>query len=345
MSYNQPPPDPYGQQPQGGGYGQPQQGGGYGQPQPPQQGGYGQPQPPQQGGYGQPQPGYGQQQPQPGYGYPQQAPPAQAPYGQAPQQPAYGQQPPYGQPPQQPGYGGYPQQRPQGGGSGKRTGVIIGVVVALVAVGAGVFLLTKGDGGSGSALKDDGKKYKLITPDTVAADYKKSDDAMSGSDDGFDDSDVAKMKALGVTGPTKVTAGYMKGSQLTGSLLQFSGVYGTVKDPQKVVDGMFTELRAQASQDKSSDGSKTELIGGAQTVHPAGADDAVMECQQAKSTDGSSGKSFPTTICLWADYSTVGYVLPVDLASIVAGGGKATSVADAADLTAKVRKDVRVPLS
>lgn len=336
MSYNQPPPNPYGQQPQGGGYGQPQQppqGGGYGQPQPQQ--------PPQQGGYGQPQPGYGQQQP--GYGYPQQAPPAQAPYGQVPpQQPAYGQQPPYGQPPQQPGYG-YPQQPPQGGG--KRTGLIIGVVVALVAVGAGVFFITKGSGGNGSALKDDGKKYKLITPDTVATDYKKNDDAASGSDDGFDDSDVAKMKALGVTDPTKVTAGYMKGSQLTGSMLQFSGVYGTVKDPQKVVDGMFAELRQQATQDKSSDGSKTELIGGAQTVHPAGAEDAVMECQQAKSTDGSSGKSFTTTICLWADYSTVGYVLPVDLAQIISGGGKSTSVADAADLTAKVRKDVRVPLS
>jgi hypothetical protein len=345
MSYNQPPPNPYGQQPQGGGYGQPQQGG-YGQPQ--QGGGYGQPQqPPQGGGYGQPQPqqgGYGQPPQQPGYGYPQQAPPAQAPYGQVPQQqPAYGQQPPYGQPPQQPGYG-YPQQPPQGGG-GKRTGVIIGVVVALVAVGAGIFFVTKGSGDGGSALKDDGKKYKLITPDTVATDYKKNDDAAGGSDDGFDDNDVAKMKSLGVTGPTKVTAGYMKGSELTGSLLQFSGVYGTVKDPQKVVDGMFADLRQQASKDDSGDGSKTELIGDAQTVHPAGAEDAVMKCQQAKSTDGSSHKSFTTTICLWADYSTVGYVLPVDLASIVSGGGTATSVSDAADLTAKVRKDVRVPLS
>ena len=319
MSYNQPPPNPYGQQPQGGGYGQPQPGG------------YGQPQPPQQGGYGQPQPGYGypQQAPQPGYG---QVPPQQ-PYGQPQQQ--YGQQPGYG----------YPQQPapPQGGG-GKRTGIVIGVVVALVAVGAGVFFATRSSGGSGSALKDDGKKYKLITPATVADSYKKSPD--SSSSDGFDDSDIDKMKALGVTNAQNVSAGYTSGSELTGKLLEFSGVYGTVKDPKKVVDGMFADARAKAKTDKpDSDGSKQELVGDTQTVHPAGAEDAVMECQQVKFTEGTSGKSITTSICMWADYSTVGYVVPIDAAAMMTGTGGSTSVSDVADLTAKVRKDVRVPLS
>lgn len=325
MSYNQPPPNPYGQQPQGGGYGQPQQGG-YGQPQP------------QQGGYGQPQP-------QPGYGYPQQ--PQQGGYGQPPQQPqqpGYGQVPPqnpYGQQP--PGYG-YPQQAPPQGGGGKKTGLIIGAVVALVAVGVGVFFATKGGSGGGSALKDDGKKYKLITPDTVAGSYKKSPD--SSSSDGFDDSDIQKMKALGVTNAQNVSAGYTSGSELSGKLLEFSGVYGTVKDPKAVVDGMFADARAKSKTDKpDSDGSKQELVGDTQTVHPAGADDAVMECQQVKFTDGSSGKSITTSICMWADYSTVGYVVPIDAAAMMTGSGGSTSVSAAADLTAQVRKDVRVPLS
>ncbi|MCL2552683.1 MAG: hypothetical protein FWE75_11140 [Actinomycetia bacterium] len=323
MSYNQPPPNPYGQQPQGGGYGQPQPGG-YGQPQP------------QPGGYG---------QQQPGYGYPQQPPQQQPGYGgQVPPQQGYGGQvpPPYGQ--QQPGYG-YPQGAPPQGG-GKKTGLIIGAVVALVAIGVGVFFVTKGSGGGGSALKDDGKKYKLITPDTVADSYKKSDSA-AGSSDGFDDSDIERMKGLGVTDAQKVSAGYMKGSsELTGKLLEFSGVYGTVKDPKKVVDAMFADARAKAQSSKpDSDGSKEELVGGTQTVHPAGADDAVMECQQVKFTQGSSNKSLTTTVCMWADYSTVGYVIPIDAAAMVTGVGGDTSVSDAADLTAKVRKDVRVPLS
>ncbi|WP_225844602.1 hypothetical protein [Streptomyces sp. HPF1205] len=331
MSYNQPPPNPYGQQPQGGGYGQPQQ------PPPP---GYGQQQP----GYGQPQPGYGAQQGQPGYGYPQQAPPQQPPaYGQVPPQqpPAYGQVPPQQQQP----YGGYPQGPvpPQGGGSGKRTGIIVGAVVALVAIGAGVFFVTKGSGGDSGSLKNDGKKYKLITPATVAGTYKKSAD--SSSSDGFDDDDLAKMKSLGVTEPTKVTASYISGSELTGKYLEFSGVYGTIKDPGKVVDGMFADAKTKSSQQSGSDGNKEELIGSPQTVHPAGADDAIMKCQQVKSTQTSSGKSITTTICMWADYSTVGYVIPIDATVAMTGSGNGTSISDAADITAKVLKDVRVPLT
>jgi hypothetical protein len=317
MSYNEPPPNPYGQQPPQGGYGQ--------QPQ----GGYGQPQPPQQP-YGQPQP-YGQAQGQPGYGYPQQGPsqgpPPQAPYGQPPQQPGYG----YGQPP-----------APQQSGGGKRTGIIIGAVVALVAIGAGVFFVTKSDdnGGSG-AIKNDGKQYKLVTPPTVAGSYTKSKDG--GSGDGFDNDDVTLLKSLGVTNPQRVTAGYTNGSRLTGKLLEFSGVYGKVADPQKVVDGMFADLKKKADKDSGSGSGKTELVGSPQTVHPAGMDDATMKCQNTKYSQGS--KSFTTPICLWADYSTVGYTLPIDMKTATLGSGSGMSINDAAELTAKVRHDVRVPLS
>jgi len=332
MSFNQPPPNPYGQQPQGGGYGQPQPGG-YGQPQP----GYGQPQP---GGYGQPQQPPAPPQGQPAYGYPQQAPPAQAPYGQpAYPQPGYGQQPPYGQVPQQ-GYG-YPQP-PQQGGNGKRNGIIIGVVVALVAVGAGVFFATKGGGGSGSSLADNGKKYKLTTPETVATDYTKSSDF--GDDDGFEDSDIAKLKALGVSNPTQVSAGYVKGSEETGTLLDFAGVYGSVKDPGKVVDGMFTMLKQGTEEDKKN-GTKVETSGSPESVKPAGMmSDAVMKCQQIKETDQESGQTITinTTVCVWADYSTVAYVIPIDPKAAIAGGGSAPTVADAGDLTSKVRNDAEV---
>jgi hypothetical protein len=336
MSSNQPPPGPYGQQPPQNPYGQPQQPQNpYGQPQQQPQPGYGYPQQPAPPAYGQPQqpapPAYGQpQQPQqPGYGYPQQQP--QQPYGYGQQQPQYG----------------YPQQPagPQGGGNGKRTGIIVGAVVALVAIGAGVFFATKGsDDDSAGGLKNDGKKYKLITPQTVATDYKKSSDADSIADsDGFNDDDIAKLKALGVSNPTQVTAGYQKGTFTNGSLLEFSGVYGTVADPQKVVDGMFAELKSDAKNDEDDD-SKTEFVGDPQTVHPAGAEDAVIKCQVMKSTDSEIPQPVNITVCLWADYSTVGYVIPFDMAAMAKGGGSA-DVNASADLLAKVRKDVRVPLS
>ncbi|WP_030373679.1 hypothetical protein [Streptomyces rimosus] len=107
MSFNQPPPGPYGQPPQ--------QPGPYGRPVP---------QPVGQPGYGYPQQG-GQVPPQQPYGYPQQAP--QPGYPQQPPAP-YGQQPPYG-------------QAPQNGGKGKglKIGLSVLAVVAVAGMGVGAY--------------------------------------------------------------------------------------------------------------------------------------------------------------------------------------------------------------
>jgi hypothetical protein len=127
---------------QPGQYGQPD----YGQPQ------YGQPP------YGQPQygqPPYGQEPGQPPHGQPPYVqpqygqPPGQPPYGQSPYgQPQYGQ-PPYGQQPGQPPYG-QPWGQPGGpGGQGPKSNkntviaLIIGAVVVLAVVGAGLFFLLR----------------------------------------------------------------------------------------------------------------------------------------------------------------------------------------------------------
>jgi hypothetical protein len=331
MSYNQPPPDPYGQPQQPANpYGQPQQpqqpANPYGQPQQPQGDGYGQPQP-QQPGYG--QPGQGQPgQDQPGYGYPQQ--PGQAPgYGQVPPQAPYGQQ--------QPGYGyGQPPAPPQGG-KGKRTALIVGAVVVVVAVVVGVVIAHKSGAGS------DDKAYKLTTPSVVATDYKKSSDP-GASEDGLGDDDVALLKKLGMPNPTRVAAGYVKGSETTGQLLSFSGAYGTIDDPQKVADGMMAEMRKSAAG-TDSDGTKTELVGDVQTVHPSGSDGAVMECQNAKisgSEFGDDGITVPA--CLWADSSTLGTVTVLDVGALTGGGSGTQSIDQAADLLAKVRTDTRVEI-
>ncbi|MGO4424749.1 hypothetical protein AB4Z54_40180, partial [Streptomyces sp. MCAF7] len=272
MSYNQP--GPYGQQPQqpgpygqGGAAGQP----GYGYPQqPPQQaGGYGQPNP-----YSQPQP---QQppQPQPGYGYPQQQP--AAPYGQQP----------YGQPGMP---GPYQPAPPPGGGNKKGLAIGIGAVVVVAAVVGGfLFFNNKDDdkggggnkgGGDKNVVANDGKRYKLTAPQTVAGEYTK--DASSGSD-GITDEDAKDFEKFGVTNAKSASGEYKSGEGVSQKQLQLNGVWGEVKNPEAVVDGAFTKISQEAEKDPStSGGMKAELVGSPQKVTPAGLDDAVMKCQNVK---------------------------------------------------------------
>ncbi|MFE7325518.1 hypothetical protein ACFU8W_11165 [Streptomyces sp. NPDC057565] len=328
MSYNQP--GPYGGQPpqgQPGPYGgQPPQGqpGPYGQ----QPGPYGG-QPPQGGqpGYGYPQqaPQGVPQQPQPGYGYPQAQQPG--PYGQQPQ-------PPYGQAP----YGGQvpmPPAPPK-----KKTGLIIGgVVVALAVIAGGVYFLTS-DGGS--SVADDGKTYKLTTPATVLdGTYKKS--PSQGDGDKMTEKDVKEAEGWGVHNAKSAGASYAAGEAAAQKILSFSGVYGDIEDPEKVVDSMFAKMKSEAAKDKDTE-TKGELIGSPKAFTPAGFENGVLKCQESKITDTSSstGGGKPTSVpfCIWGDHSTVVYVMNLDMAAMMTG--KSVSLEDAANNAAKLRNDVRV---
>ena len=322
MSYNQP--GPYG--------GPPQQPGPYGQPAA-QPGPYGQPPQAPQAPPAAPQPGYGYPQqappPQPGYGYPQQPGPQGAPnpYGQ---QPAYGQQPPYGQAPY-----GVPQPPPPGGGKKKTTAIVLGsvAVVAAIAVGA-YFVLGSGSGSSGgSGIADDGA-HKLTTPATVLdGAYKKSGD--SGADELTED-DIKDAEAWGVQNPKDVSAVYTSGESLTAKTLMFAGVYGTIDDPEKVVDAMFAQMKSESEKSSSSDDGK--LVGSPQEFTPAGFDNGIMKCQQIESTESGTTTQMP--FCIWGDHSTLSYVLTYDIASLAAG--KSSTLEEAAELAAKLRADVRV---
>ncbi|GHC42597.1 hypothetical protein [Streptomyces flavofungini] len=330
MSYNQP--GPYGGQ-------QPQQPGPYG----------GQPQQP--GPYGQPP-----QAPQPGYGYPQQAPqgvppqqPPQPPYGQ-PQQPGpYGQQPqaPYGQHPQAP-YGQVPPP-PQGGG--KKTGLIIGAVAVVAAIGVGAYFVLGGsDSGGSGTVKDDGP-HKLTTPATVLSDYNLKPSSDSGSD--MSSEQIEKAEEYGVKNPTEVKGQYMAGTEeapLGQKILQMNGVYGDIEDPEAVVDKMFSSAK-EKSEDSSNTGAtgrKVTIIGSPKSYNPSDLDGAMMKCQEMKYAMGSSTgssqepKEMSMATCIWGDNSTIGVVVTADVASAM--GGKSADLGEAAEKTAKFRKEVRVKL-
>ncbi|MEU5953821.1 hypothetical protein [Streptomyces sp. NPDC047525] len=327
MSYNQP--GPYGGQ-------QPQQPGPYGQ---------------QPGPYGQPP-----QAPQPGYGYPQQAPqgvPPQQPYSQ-PQQPG-----PYGQQPQAP-YGQVPPP-PQGGG--KKTGIIIATVVAVAAVAVGGYFVFAGgddkDGGKkggsssvaggGSGIEDDGP-HKLITPATVLTEYKKGEEGAAES--GMTSSDVREAEKHGVKNAKDVSAQYQAGDEdnpLSQKILQFNGVYGDIADPETVVDAMFGEAEKNAQEGSGSGGQKMTLVGSPKSYSPAGLDGALLKCQEMKvdlgtSSAGSSQSPSEMSMatCIWGDKSTLGIVITTDVANAMSG--KSADLDEAAEKTAKFRKEVRVKL-
>ncbi|MET8326697.1 hypothetical protein [Streptomyces sp. NPDC005181] len=323
MSYNQP--GPYGGQPPQG------QPGPYGQ----QPGPYGG-QPPQGGqpGYGYPQqaPQGVPQQPQPGYGYPQAQQPG--PYGQQPQAP-YGQAP-YGQVPM-------PPAPPK-----KKTGLIIGVVVvALAVIAGGAYFLTSG-GASNSDVADSTKGYKL-TPAATLDGYKKSagDSAPSGPMTG---TEKAKAEAMGIKNPQQAGASYQAGSTdnpLAVKTVTLSGIWGDVTDPAKVIDNSFSNAESELA--KGGKGMEVKLIGSPKVVTPAGFDGALMKCQNMKvinkEGDGTAAKGpkeFEVPVCVWADYSTVGNVLGVDVALSMAG--KDMSQDDVAALTAKLYNTSRTKL-
>ncbi|MFG2589329.1 hypothetical protein [Streptomyces sp. NPDC048438] len=339
MSYNQP--GPYGGQPpqgQPGPYGQ--QPGPYGQ----QPGPYGGP-PPQ----GPPQ---GQPQGQPGYGYPQQAPQGVPPQQQPPQGYGYpqGQQPgPYGQQPPTPPYGGqqaYPGMPPQPGAPKKKTGLIIGAaVVALAVVAGGVYFLTSG-GGNGD-VADSTKGYKL-TPAASVDDYKKGDEGSSS--DTLTSKEKTEAEALGIKDPHKAEAQYASGdlekNPLTTKMLMLYGNWGDVSDPAKALDGMFTQAKMGMAE---NDDAKTSLVGSPKEVAPPGFEGALMKCQDMKvindEADGSVAngpKEMVMPVCIWADYSTVGAVIGVDIGAAMTN--KSMSQDEVAALAAKLYKTSRTKI-
>ncbi|GAA4998445.1 hypothetical protein [Streptomyces siamensis] len=317
MSYNQP--GPYG--------GQPQQPGPHGQPGP-----YGQ-QPPQA-----PQPGYGypQQAPpaqQPGYGYPQ-----QAPQGVPPQTPPYGQQP-YGQQP----YGAVPQPPAPEGGK-KKTGLIIGAVAVVAAIAVGAYFVI-GGGGGGSDVADDGP-HKLTTPEKVInGEYKRMGEEKQPEEP--TSGDAKDLAASGITNAKSVSAIYSTidlsdpdslkdPTVIAGSkAVTFSGLYGKVKDPAAALDAAFANMKKDADKDSSS--SKVEFVGEAKSVSPEGLDGALMKCQEAKAPNQATGKTDTQYMCMWADYSTLGF-------GVAAEGGQGVSMDKSAQVTADLRKDIRVKI-
>ncbi|WP_206502411.1 hypothetical protein [Streptomyces chrestomyceticus] len=306
MSFNQPPPGPYGQPPQ--------QPGPYGQPAP---------QPVGQPQYGYPQQG-GQVPPQQPYGYPQQAPQPgypqqpQAPYGQPPQPAPYGQQP-----------GGYGQQQPQSGGKGKGMKVTLSIVAAAAVAGIGVgAYYAFGPGG-------DVAPYTISMPANLLGTYKKA----AGKDETKDESNDAETKALGITEGTSVQGSY---ANEKGQPLLVTGVYGKVADPKSTVNKMVAQMEKK-SERTDTQGAKVDVVTPVTEFSPDGFDGSVMKCKAVKGTASRAGLTATSTVtwCIWGDSSAVGVVINNGVEAPTRSTGPAFSAEQFSEKTREIRDAVR----
>lgn len=212
----------------------------------------------------------------------------------------------------------------------------------MAAIAVGAYFVLGGGSGSGSDIADDGA-HKLTTPATVVDDtYKKSDGA--DASDGMTSEDKADFEKWGVQNPKDVSAGYEQGSGLTVKNLSFSGAYGTIDDPEAVVDAMFAKLKTESEKNQSGDDTTGKMIGSPEQVTPTGFSNGIMKCQVAEITNNDTSatdtaKTLKMPMCIWGDHSTVAVVTAFSYAELISGGG---SIDDTASLAAKIRNDVRV---
>jgi hypothetical protein len=232
--------------------------------------------------------------------------------------------------------------QPPAPGGGKKTGLIVGAVAVVAAIGVGAYVVLSGSGG-GSDVADDGP-HKLATPQTVLGEYKRfSEDGATAGDDS-----AVQLKQSGVENGTTVIGGYSTAdfdsydpsdpasgsgaSQFANArTITYAGAYGEVADPAAALDKFFADMK-KSSEENSSSGARAELIGEPEAVD---LDGALMKCQAAKGQNLLTKKEKTDWFCAWADHSTIAMVSPGDAA-------KDVTKDVAADITAKIRAEVRV---
>ncbi|MDN3294532.1 hypothetical protein QWM81_10805 [Streptomyces ficellus] len=295
------------------------------------------PPPPQQPPGFQPGPGP-YQGPPPGPYQQGQAPAYPGPYGQ--QAGPYGQQAgagPYGPPPQP----GFPQQYPgpyagpmYGGPMGpqpprkKRTGLVIGIVagslVLLSCLGYGVKMVMEGAGTSFPAAE-----YKLTVPKTlVDGEYTLAQD-MSGTEG---EKLLTETHSADVRTDGAAVAQYTAESDGELKALVVSGLYGQIKHPD-------AERRGVLRGAGTAENARIEIP--AKDVTPPGSE-VTVECEVLTNTEAGNEVTFP--MCAWGDANTAVGVGLVDAAS-VGQQPEDIDLAAAAELTLKVRAEIRKPLT
>ncbi|RKN11043.1 hypothetical protein D7319_07965 [Streptomyces radicis] len=203
------------------------------------------------------------------------------------------------------------------------------MLVAVAVVGGGLFLTLGGDDDGG--VSDDGKKYVLTAPETIA-----DLSFMVEIPEAFSESDASDLgvEREGEAGGMYRSAGPTEPGVVGG--IQYAGMYGTVDAPEEAVDLFFS-----SGAGTFTEGGTTQLTGSVESVSPEGLDNAVMKCQLLEVVEPVPGYTSTAPLCAWADFDTFAFVL-VDRNT----GGESDQVEEGlsidagADFAAQVREAV-----
>lgn len=252
-------------------------------------------------------------------------PPPQQPPGpypgphQQPQQPGFPQQypGPYGAP--------MPPQPPRKKNTGLVIGIVAGSLVLLGCLGFGVKMVIDG---AGDDSPFPAATHKLTVPKTlVDGQYTLAQD-MSGTE-GKKVLDESHDNSVRTGGAAVAQYTAQSGAQV--KALVVSGYYGQIKNPDQqrrsVLHGAGTAQNARIETP-------------AKDVTPAGSD-VKVECEVLTNTEGGNRVTFP--MCAWGDDNTAAGVGIVDSASLGQKPGD-IDLAEAAELTLKVRAEMRKPI-
>ncbi|MFD7319986.1 hypothetical protein ACFV9D_02685 [Streptomyces sp. NPDC059875] len=254
---------------------------------------------------------------------------------------------PYGgpvPPPQQPGaYGpppvqGFPQQYPGPGGGAwgqppmgpppkkKRTGLIVGIVVGALALVGGLGyagkLMLDGAGVTGSFPE---ATHELVVPKTLlAGEYTLTKDVSETEGKEVEDTYDPTVK------DAKAAMAQYTGKD--SAVLVVSGFHGRLRDPE----GTRASILSGAAKDKG-----TTLVVPPKDFTPAG-HDVTVSCQVTQAKDALGTSTLP--MCAWGDDNTASFVAVVTTESATADP-KDIDLAELAETTAKVRAEMRKPIS
>ncbi|MEU8999826.1 hypothetical protein AB0C95_34265 [Streptomyces caniferus] len=199
---------------------------------------------------------------------------------------------------------------------------IIGAIAGVLVIGTLASTVALNSGGSSSGGSDDGPRYRITVPQTLAGGkYKLAKDISQQAGSAVPD-DGANEHGIEAAGGQ-----YSSGTK---SLVML-GLYGVIDDPETTVDHTIRGM--------TSDG-KTEVAVAEKKFTPSGGGDS-LTCGVDVRTE--MGQKVTLPFCVWADSSTSGNVAETD-ASELSKDPQSVDLQEFADKADRIRKEVRKPL-
>ncbi|WP_411134953.1 hypothetical protein [Streptomyces sp. C10] len=206
--------------------------------------------------------------------------------------------------------------------NGGKTWGILGAVAGVLVIGTLASTVAANGGGSSSGGSDDGPRYRVTVPQTLAGgEYKLTKDISQQATEAVPSNGANEHNIKAAGGQ------YSSGTK---SLVML-GLYGVIDDPETTIEHSINGM--------TRDG-KTEVAVADKKFTPTGGGDP-LTCGVDVRTE--MGQKVTLPFCIWADSSASANVAETD-ASDLSKDPQSVDLQEFADKAAKIRSEVRKPL-